>query len=72
MHMCQCVCLFGGEAGVQQGHNGASALEALEWIRKGLHPRHTGAKTGHNGELEIERQIPKQETTREGAAPEKR
>ena len=39
---------FRGEAGVQQGHNVASALEALEWIHKGLHPWHTGKTTRHN------------------------
>ena len=72
--MAVCVCLIGGEAGVQHGHNGASVLEALEWIREGLHPRHTGAKTRHNRELEINRQIPKAKevATREGAAPEQR
>ena len=76
MHMAVfvCFCLIGGEAGVLHGHNGASVLEALDWIREGLHPRHTGEPTGHNRELGIKRQIPKakKEARREGAAPEQR
>ena len=33
-----CECAFVGQVGVQQGHNAASALEALEWIREGAAP----------------------------------
>ena len=69
MHMAVCVCLFGGEAGVQQGHNGASASER---IKEGLHPWHTGESRAQWRVGDYETEAKAEEAEEEGAAPELR
>ena len=66
---CVCVCLFGGEAGVQQGHNGASASEG---INEGLHPWHTGESRAQWRVGDYETEAKAEEAEGEGAAPELR